>query len=65
MTYNMYAMTAASKILPLCTWVKVSNLKNGKSAIVQINDRGPICPIPQPERWMSYATVRLWWKCRP
>ncbi len=41
MIYDMYAMTAASKVLPLCTWVKVSNLKNGKSAIVQINDRGP------------------------
>jgi len=41
MTYNMYAMTAASKVLPLCTWVKVSNLESGKSAIVQVNDRGP------------------------
>ena len=41
MTYDMYAMTAASKVLPLCTWVKVSNLESGKSAIVQVNDRGP------------------------
>lgn len=41
MTYDMYAMTAASKVLPLCTWVRVSNLESGKSAIVQINDRGP------------------------
>lgn len=41
MTYDMYAMTAASKVLPLCTWVKVSNLKTGQSAIVQVNDRGP------------------------
>lgn len=41
MRYNMYAMTAASKVLPLCTWVKVSNLESGKSAIVQVNDRGP------------------------
>jgi peptidoglycan lytic transglycosylase len=40
-TYNMYAMTAADKVLPLCTWVKVTNLDNGKNAIVQINDRGP------------------------
>jgi len=39
--YNMYAMTAASKVLPLCTWVKVSNLESGKSAIVQVTDRGP------------------------
>ncbi|MGH8128109.1 MAG: septal ring lytic transglycosylase RlpA family protein, partial [Gammaproteobacteria bacterium] len=41
MTYDMYAMTAASKVLPLCTWVKVSNLKSGKSVILQVNDRGP------------------------
>ena len=41
MTYNMYAMTAASKVLPLCTWVKVSNLESDRSAIVQITDRGP------------------------
>lgn len=41
MTYDMYAMTAASKVLPLCTWVKVSNLESGKSAIVQVTDRGP------------------------
>ncbi len=39
--YNMYAMSAANKVLPLYTWVKVTNLKNGKSAVVQINDRGP------------------------
>jgi rare lipoprotein A len=41
MTYNMYAKTAANKVLPLCTWVKVTNLKNGKTAVVQVNDRGP------------------------
>lgn len=39
--YDMYANTAASKVLPLCTWVKVTNLENGKHVIVQINDRGP------------------------
>lgn len=39
--YNMYADTAASKVLPLCTWVKVTNLANGRHVIVQINDRGP------------------------
>lgn len=40
-SYNMYGMTAANKVLPLCTWVKVTNLENGRSAIVQVNDRGP------------------------
>ncbi len=39
--YNMYAMTAAHKTLPLGTIVKVKNLKNGRSVIVRINDRGP------------------------
>ncbi len=39
--YNMYAMTAAHKTLPLGTYVKVTNLENGRSVIVKINDRGP------------------------
>ena len=39
--YDMYAMTAAHKTLPMNTIVKVTNLLNGKSAIVRINDRGP------------------------
>ena len=39
--YDMYAMTAANKTLPMNTIVKVTNLLNGKSAIVRINDRGP------------------------
>lgn len=40
-TYDMYAMTAAHKTLPLGTWVRVDNLSNQKSAIVRVNDRGP------------------------
>ncbi len=40
-TYNMYAMTAAHKTLPLPTYVEVTNLKNGRKAIVKVNDRGP------------------------
>jgi rare lipoprotein A len=39
--YNMYAMTAAHKTLPMNTMLKVTNLENGKVAIVRINDRGP------------------------
>ncbi len=39
--YDMNQMTAAHKILPMNTWVKVVNLKNGKTAVVRINDRGP------------------------
>jgi len=40
-TYNMYDMTAAHKTLPLPTYVRVTNLENGRSAIVRVNDRGP------------------------
>ena len=40
-TYNMYAMTAAHKTLPLPTYVRVRNLRNNKSIIVRVNDRGP------------------------
>jgi rare lipoprotein A len=39
--YNMYAMTAAHKTLPLPTYVRVKNLHNGHEAIVKVNDRGP------------------------
>jgi rare lipoprotein A len=39
-TYNMYAMTAAHKSLPLLSYAKVTNLKNHRSVIVRINDRG-------------------------
>jgi rare lipoprotein A len=40
-TYDMYAMTAAHKTLPLPTYARVTNKKNGRSIIVRINDRGP------------------------
>lgn len=40
-TYNMFAMTAAHKTLPLPSYVRVTNLDNQKSAIVRVNDRGP------------------------
>lgn len=40
-SYDMYAMSAAHKSLPLPTYARVTNLKNGKSVIVKINDRGP------------------------
>lgn len=39
--YDMYAMTAAHKTLPLGTRVQVTNLSNGRKIIVRINDRGP------------------------
>ena len=39
--YDMHAMTAAHKTLPLPTYVRVRNLSNGKTVIVRVNDRGP------------------------
>jgi len=39
--YNLYGMTAAHKTLPLPTYVEVTNLQNGRSVIVKVNDRGP------------------------
>jgi rare lipoprotein A len=39
--YDMYAMTAAHKTLPLPTYARVTNLRNGRSITVRINDRGP------------------------
>ncbi len=39
--YNMHAMTAAHKILPMNTMLLVKNLDNGRQTIVRINDRGP------------------------
>ncbi|AGH80627.1 rare lipoprotein A [Psychromonas sp. CNPT3] len=39
--YNMFAMSAAHKNLPLPSYVEVTNLKNSKKIIVRVNDRGP------------------------
>jgi rare lipoprotein A len=39
--YNMYAMTAAHKTLPIPVYVRVKNLTNGRSIVVKVNDRGP------------------------
>jgi len=39
--YDMYAMTAAHRTLPLPSYARVTNLRNGRSVVVRINDRGP------------------------
>ena len=39
--YNIYAMTAAHKSLPLPTYLEVTNIENNKKVIVRVNDRGP------------------------
>lgn len=40
-TYDMYAMSAAHKTLPLPSYVRVTNLNNQQSVVVRVNDRGP------------------------
>jgi rare lipoprotein A len=40
-TYDMHAMTAAHKTLPMNTMLLVENLENGRKAVVRVNDRGP------------------------
>ncbi len=42
--FHMYDLTAAHPTLPLGTWVRVTNLSNGRRTFVRINDRGPIIP---------------------
>lgn len=39
--YDMYGLTAAHKLMPLGTVAKITNLDNGRSVVVKINDRGP------------------------
>jgi peptidoglycan lytic transglycosylase len=39
--YDMYAMTAAHTTLPIPSYARVTNVKNGKSVVVRVNDRGP------------------------
>lgn len=43
-TYDVYELTAAHRSLPLPCWARVTNLANGKSTIVRVNDRGPFHP---------------------
>jgi rare lipoprotein A len=40
--YDMHDFTAAHPTLPLGTYVKVTNLRNGRSVVVRVNDRGPV-----------------------
>jgi len=40
--YDMFQFTAAHRELPLGTWLKVTNLHNGRWIIVRVNDRGPV-----------------------
>ena len=43
-SYNMYAMSAAHKTMPIPSYARVRNPANGKEVIVRVNDRGPFVP---------------------
>jgi rare lipoprotein A len=39
--FDMHALSAASRTIPLQAWIRVTDLKNGKAAVLQVHDRGP------------------------
>ncbi|TVP57738.1 MAG: septal ring lytic transglycosylase RlpA family protein [Halomonadaceae bacterium] len=55
--YDMYTLTAAHKSLPLPTYARVTNLDNGKSTIVRVNDRGPFHGDRMID--LSYAAAKM------
>lgn len=54
--FDMYAMTAAHKTLPIPSYAQVTNLENHRSVIVRINDRGPF--VGNRELDLSYAAAK-------
>jgi len=55
-TYDMHALSAAHKTLPLPTLARVTNLENGRSVIVRVNDRGPF--VKERLIDLSYAAAK-------
>jgi rare lipoprotein A len=55
--FDMFELTAAHRQLPLGTYVKVTNMRNGKSVIVRINDRGPY--VSGRIMDLSYSAARM------
>jgi rare lipoprotein A len=55
--YDMYQLTAAHRELPLGTWIMVTNLENGRSVELRVNDRGPFVADRIVD--VSYAAGRL------
>lgn len=55
--YDMHEFTAAHMTLPLGTWVRVTNLRNGNWVVVRINDRGPVVPGRIID--LSYGAARM------
>jgi rare lipoprotein A len=58
--YDMHALSAAHRTLPLPSWVRVTNLSNGRSVVLRVNDRGPFADPGRRIIDVSYAAaVRL------
>ena len=58
--YDMYALSAAHRTLPLPTFVRVTNLTNGESVVLRVNDRGPFADPGSRIIDVSYAAaIRL------
>ncbi len=55
--FDMFELTAAHRQLPLGTYVKVTNLRNGKSIVVRVNDRGPF--VEGRIMDLSYGAARM------
>lgn len=55
--FDMFELTAAHRQLPLGTYVKVTNLRNGKSIVVRVNDRGPY--VGDRVIDLSYSAARM------
>jgi rare lipoprotein A (peptidoglycan hydrolase) len=55
-TFDMYGFTAAHPTLPLGSYARVTNLDNGRSVVVKINDRGPYTDLRMID--LSYAAAR-------
>ena len=57
-TYDMYALSAAHRTLPLHTWVEVTNLDNRRRILLRVNDRGPFADTGQRILDLSYGAAR-------
>jgi len=55
--FDMHALTAAHRTLPLPSWVRVTNLANGRSVLLRVNDRGPFADPDRRIIDVSYAAA--------
>jgi rare lipoprotein A len=57
-TYDMHGLSAAHRTLPLHTWVEVTNLENGRTLVLRVNDRGPFAHTDRRILDLSYAAAQ-------